>query len=60
MAAMASLNHTNAIIFDSWDNRGGYSGMVSLIAAYLFGHPEYRSAGKSDAAFFDAFTGRRK
>lgn len=38
---MASLNHTNAIIFDLWDNRGGYSGMVSLIAAYLFDHPEY-------------------
>ena len=35
---MASLNHTNAIIFDLWDNRGGYSGMVSLIAAYFFDH----------------------
>lgn len=38
---MVSLNHTNAIIFDLWDNRGGYSSMVSLIAAYLFDHPEY-------------------
>jgi len=38
---MASLNHTNAIIFDLWDNRGGYSSTVSLIAAYLFDHPEY-------------------
>jgi C-terminal processing protease CtpA/Prc len=34
------LNHTNAIIFDLWDDRGGYSSMVSLIAAYLFDHPE--------------------
>jgi hypothetical protein len=38
---MVSLNHTNVIIFDLWDNRGGYSSMVSLIAAYLFDHPEY-------------------
>lgn len=56
---MASLNHTNTILFDLWDNRGGYSGMVSLIAAYLFDHPEDMS-GKSDAAFFDAFAGCRK
>jgi Peptidase family S41/N-terminal domain of Peptidase_S41 in eukaryotic IRBP len=40
-AAMASLNHTDAIIFDLRDNRGGYSSMVSLISAYLFDHPEY-------------------
>jgi len=40
-AAMASLNHAYAIIFDLRDNRGGYSSMVSLIAAYLFDHPEY-------------------
>jgi hypothetical protein len=40
-AAMASLNHADAIIFDLRDNRGGYSSMVSLIAAYLFDHPEY-------------------
>jgi hypothetical protein len=40
-AAMASLNHAEAIIFDLRDNRGGYSSMVSLIAAYLFDHPEY-------------------
>jgi peptidase S41-like protein len=40
-AAMASLNHADAIIFDLRDNRGGYSTMVSLIAAYLFDHPEY-------------------
>jgi hypothetical protein len=35
------LNHTNAIIIDLWENRGGYSSMVSLIAACLFHHPEY-------------------
>jgi Peptidase family S41/N-terminal domain of Peptidase_S41 in eukaryotic IRBP len=40
-AAMASLNHADAIIFDLRDNRGGYPVMVMLIAAYLFDHPEY-------------------
>jgi C-terminal processing protease CtpA/Prc len=40
-AAMASLNHVNAVIIDLRDNRGGYAGMVMLIAAYLFDHPEY-------------------
>jgi hypothetical protein len=40
-AAMASLNHVDAIIFDLRDNRGGYPSMVMLIAAYLFDHPEY-------------------
>jgi hypothetical protein len=40
-AAMASLNHVDAIIFDLRDNRGGEPDMVALIAAYLFDHPEY-------------------
>jgi len=40
-AAMASLNHADAIIFDLRDNRGGFSSTVSLISAYLFDHPEY-------------------
>ena len=40
-AAMASLNHADAIIFDLRDNHGGYPSMVMLIAAYLFNHPEY-------------------
>jgi hypothetical protein len=40
-AAMASLNHTDAMIFDLRENRGGTSSMVSLIASYLFDHPEY-------------------
>lgn len=40
-AAMASLNHADAIIFDLRDNRGGEPAMVALIAAYLFDHPEY-------------------
>ena len=39
--AMASLNQTDAIIFDLRDNRGGYPNMVMMIAAYLFDHPEY-------------------
>jgi hypothetical protein len=40
-AAMGSLKHAEAIIFDLRDNRGGYASMVSLISAYLFDHPEY-------------------
>jgi C-terminal processing protease CtpA/Prc len=39
--AMASLNDTDAIIFDLRDNSGGFEDMVSLIASYLFDHPEY-------------------
>ena len=41
VAAMASLNHADAIIFDLRENRGGFSNMVSLISSYLFDHPEY-------------------
>lgn len=41
VAAMASLNHADAIIFDLRDNRGGQPEMVSFVAAYLFDHPEY-------------------
>ena len=40
-AAMASLNHADAIILDLRDNRGGEPAMVALMAAYLFDHPEY-------------------
>jgi hypothetical protein len=40
-AAMASLNGANAVIFDLRDNRGGVPDMVTLIASYLFDHPEY-------------------
>lgn len=40
-AAMAQLNNADALIFDLRDNRGGFPSMVSLIAAYLFDHPEY-------------------
>jgi hypothetical protein len=39
--AMASLNDADAIIFDLRDNTGGFESMVSLIAGYLFDHPEY-------------------
>jgi hypothetical protein len=41
IAAMATLNHVDAIIFDLRENRGGFENMVSLIASYLFDHPEY-------------------
>jgi hypothetical protein len=41
VAAMASLNRADAIIFDLRDNRGGDPEMVKFIAAYLFDHPEY-------------------
>jgi len=41
VAAMTSLNGSDAIIFDLRDNSGGYESMVSLIASYLFDHPEY-------------------
>jgi hypothetical protein len=40
-AAMASLNHVEAMIFDLRDNRGGMPETVALMAAYLFDHPEY-------------------
>ena len=40
-AAMGTLNHVDAIIFDLRDNRGGFPDMVMLIAAYVFDHPEY-------------------
>ena len=39
--AMASLNRADAIIFDLRDNTGGTPDSVSLIASYLFDHPEY-------------------
>ncbi|HKD06649.1 MAG TPA: S41 family peptidase [Bryobacteraceae bacterium] len=40
-SAMTSLNRAAALIFDLRDNRGGYPGMVVLLASYLFDHPEY-------------------
>jgi len=40
-ATMSALNHTDAVIFDLRDNRGGFPAMVMLLAAYLFDHPEY-------------------
>jgi predicted secreted Zn-dependent protease len=40
-AAMSSVNHAEAIIFDLRDNRGGEPEMVALLASYLFDHPEY-------------------
>jgi len=40
-AAMASLNHAEAIIFDVRDNPGGYANMVALMATYLFDRPTH-------------------
>ncbi len=48
VAAMASLNKADAIIFDLRENRGGYPGMVMLIAAYLFDHPQYMYSPRED------------
>jgi C-terminal processing protease CtpA/Prc len=39
--AMTKLNDADALIFDLRDNQGGFPSMVSLLAAYLFDHPEY-------------------
>jgi hypothetical protein len=39
--AMASLNGTNAIIFDLRENAGGFPKMVALIAGYLFDRPTH-------------------
>ena len=39
--AMASLNSTDAIIFDLRDNAGGYPKMVALVAGYLFDRPTH-------------------
>jgi len=41
VAAINSLNHADAIIFDLRNNRGGYANMVALIATYLFDHPTH-------------------
>jgi hypothetical protein len=47
VAAMARVNNARAVIFDLRDNRGGMPDMVSLIAGYLFDHPEYWYSPKS-------------
>jgi hypothetical protein len=41
VAAMASVNNADALIFDLRNNHGGTAEMVSLISSYLFDHPEY-------------------
>ncbi len=62
VAAMASLNHSDAIIFDLRDNRGGYPEMVMLISAYLFDHPEYMYNPREvpDGEIVDAVAGGGK
>jgi len=42
--AMASLNHTDALIFDLRDNTGGYPAMVAMLAGYLFDKPTQLSS----------------
>jgi hypothetical protein len=54
-AAMASLNHAKAIIFDLRDNSGGFPNTVSLVASYLFDHPEYMY-GPRGAPTVDSWT----
>ena len=54
-AAMASLNRADAIIFDLRDNTGGFPDSVSLIASYLFDHPEYMY-GPRGAPTVDSWT----
>jgi len=41
IAAMTSLNETDAIIFDLRDNHGGVPSMVAFMASYLFEHPTH-------------------
>ena len=52
---MASLNQAHAIIFDLRDNTGGFPDSVSLIAGYLFDHPEYMY-GPRGAPTVDSWT----
>jgi Peptidase family S41 len=54
-AAMKSLNHAGAIIFDLRDNSGGFPDTVSLVASYLFNHPEYMYAPRG-APTVDSWT----
>ncbi|MFZ0742863.1 MAG: S41 family peptidase [Terracidiphilus sp.] len=54
-AAMASLNRADALIFDLRDNTGGFPDSVSLIASYLFDHPEYMY-GPRGAPTVDSWT----
>lgn len=53
--AMASLNRADAVIFDLRDNTGGFPDSVSLIASYLFDHPEYMY-GPRGAPTVDSWT----
>jgi len=56
------LNDADAVIFDLRDNRGGFPSMVSLIAAYLFDHPEYLYCPleKHNSRIVDALAGSRQ
>jgi C-terminal processing protease CtpA/Prc len=38
-AAMSSLNHSSALIFDLRDNLGGFPAGVMFVSSYLFQHP---------------------
>jgi hypothetical protein len=39
-AALASIDNTEAVVFDLRDNRGGDPDMVALVASYLFAQPQ--------------------
>ena len=58
--AMASLNGTNAIIFDLRDNAGGYPKMVALVAGYLFDHPTHLNDmytyGRAESSIEESWT----
>ncbi len=54
-AAMATLNRADALIFDLRDNTGGFPDSVSLVASYLFDHPEYMF-GPRGAPTVDSWT----
>ncbi|HEY1580908.1 MAG TPA: S41 family peptidase, partial [Terracidiphilus sp.] len=54
-SAMSSLNQADAIIFDLRGNTGGFPDSVSLIASYLFDHPEYMY-GPRGAPTVDSWT----
>lgn len=54
-AAMALLNGADAVVIDLRENTGGMENTVSLVASYLFDHPEYMY-GPRGAPTVDSWT----